>query len=211
MATDPELVACTPSPLNPDGFNPEVKLLYGLTTDAIFKAMNDFLDFLGFIDLQLHSRVIIRLERMLMQANFSSLVGEFVKETIPKYTPSIVKNQYHNGHPDLLPVGMFPGNAAQHVHEGIEVKASRHPTGWQGHNPEKIWLMVFIFDANSAADERRGIAAKPFRFLEVLGARLEESDWTFSGRSETSRRTITASVNKSGYQKMSANWIYRDR
>lgn len=36
------------------------------------------------------------------------------------------------------------------------------------------------------------------------------NDFIDSGRSEQSRRTITASVAKSGYQKMLANWIYRD-
>jgi hypothetical protein len=41
-----------------------------------------------------------------------------------------------------------------------------------------------------------------------VGAQLEESDWKFAGRSETSRRTITASVTSSGYNKMMANWIY---
>jgi hypothetical protein len=49
----------------------------------------------------------------------------------------------------------------------------------------------------------------PFRFLKVVGAQLTEQDWLFSGRSETSRRTITASVTTSGFQKMEANWIYR--
>jgi hypothetical protein len=43
----------------------------------------------------------------------------------------------------------------------------------------------------------------------VAGARLDKEDWSFSGRSESSRRTITASVTKSGYEKMMANWIYR--
>lgn len=76
--------------------------------------------------------------------------------------------------------------------------------------------MVFIFDANSANDEAQAIkagrepVAKPFRFVEVLGAQLEFGDWQFSGRSDTSRRTITATVKPSGYEKMAANWIYRD-
>ncbi len=34
-------------------------------------------------------------------------------------------------------------------------------------------------------------------------------DWIFSGRSDTSRRTITASVTSSGFAKVEANWIYR--
>jgi hypothetical protein len=35
-------------------------------------------------------------------------------------------------------------------------------------------------------------------------------DWAFSGRSATSRRTITASVTQGGVQKMKANWVYED-
>jgi hypothetical protein len=44
----------------------------------------------------------------------------------------------------------------------------------------------------------------------VVGAELKKSDWLFAGRSETSRRTITASVTASGYEKMLANWIYKE-
>jgi len=55
----------------------------------------------------------------------------------------------------------------------------------------------------------RGIEPKPFRFVKVVGAKLLKSDWQFSGRSATSRRTITASVKRSGYDKLEANWMYR--
>ena len=50
---------------------------------------------------------------------------------------------------------------------------------------------------------------KPFQFLGVVGERLVKTDWLFAGRSETSRRTITASVTPTGYAKMAANWIYK--
>ncbi len=39
---------------------------------------------------------------------------------------------------------------------------------------------------------------------------LTKNDWSFSGRSELSRRTITATVTKPGYQKMMSNWIYQN-
>jgi hypothetical protein len=147
-------------------------------------------------------------ETFLMPANFSSIVGEFMNMTIPKYCKNLAKNRYHNGHPDLVPAGRFPDNAVQYSNEGIEVKGSRHPSGWQGHNPEAVWLMVFYFDSNTANDVKNQIGPKPFRFNRVYAAQLEMSDWSFSGRSETSRRTITASVKQSGVQKMKANWIY---
>jgi hypothetical protein len=70
--------------------------------------------------------------------------------------------------------------------------------------------MVFHFDSNTSSDRRKGIAPKPFRFRGVYAAKLEKEDWNFSGRSDTSRRTITASVNKSGKEKMRTNWVYRD-
>ncbi|MEK7409122.1 MAG: hypothetical protein AAB225_29010, partial [Acidobacteriota bacterium] len=151
-----------------------------------------------------------RLESMLMPANFSSIVGEFMSATIPKHCKGLVKNRYHNGHPDLIPAGSFENDMCQHGSEGIEIKGSRYLKAWQGHNPEDTWLMVFVFEGNRQSDVGKGLAPKPFRFRMVLGAELTKHDWKFSGRSAKSRRTITASVTESGYQKMLANWIYME-
>ena len=209
MANDKEVSACIPNPISPDYFNPTCVLPYSLTIEHIRQAMNDFIDFLGFINRQLHEKGMPRLESFLMPANFSSMVSEFMNANIPKYCPGLVKNLYHNGHPDLLPAGIFPEDAVQYADEGIEVKASRYLRGWQGHNPEDNWLLVFVFESNRPIDASKGIDPMPFRFLMVVGASLTEDDWRFSGRSGTSRRTITASVANSGYQKMMENWIYK--
>jgi hypothetical protein len=208
--TAPDLSHCTPEPPDPEGFNPNAQIPCGVTTEHVQKAMKEFTDFLGFIDTLLCSKGMARFEDMLMPANFSSIVGEFMTATIPKYCASVVKNMYHNGHPDILPTGKYVDNRAQHAGaDGIEVKASRYLRGWQGHNPEDAWLMVFVFASGRPADAGKGIEPKPFRFLMVCGALLEKSDWIFAGRSETSRRTITASVTRTGYAKMMANWIYK--
>src|SRR5205809_2218202 len=164
--------------------------------------------FWGSLNSQLHTRDIARFETILMPANFSSLVGEFITASLPRYCASIVKNRYHNGHPDLLPAGKYPEDAAQHAPEGIEIKGSRYLRGWQGHNPENTWLMVFVFDSNRPSDSLRNISPRPFRFLSVNGGLLTESDRRFSGRSATSRRTITASVTNSGYEKMTKRQYY---
>lgn len=204
-----EKIACKALPVPLEAFNPKAEIPYGLTMEHVRRTMNDFIDFLSFINTQLHTKQMPRFETFLMPANFSSMVGEFMTASIPQYCPTLVKNRYHNGHPDLVPKGMFPGDSILHANEGIEVKASRHNSGWQGHNPEDVWLMVFVFDANSARDKALGISPKPFRFVKVVGARLTRNDWSFSGRSKTSRRTMTARVTRSGYNKMEANWIYR--
>lgn len=201
--------ACIPESLHDSGFNTLANLPYGCTSEHVRTAMTEFLGFLGLVNELLHTNDLPRLESLLMPANFSSIVGEFIAQSIPKHCPTLSKNQYHNGHPDLLPKGVYPDNAALHAPEGIELKASRYERGWQGHNPEDVWLMVFVFRASRATDERKGIPPRPFRFVKVLGARLTQDDWQYSGRSATSRRTITASVGRSGYEKLNANWIYR--
>ena len=195
--------------LRGEDFNPKAQLPYGVTVDHIYSAMQAFVEFIGFINEQLATRNTERLECMLMQANFSSIVGEFITATVPKFCPGIVKNRYHNGHPDLIPAGKFPQDRCQYGHEGIEVKASRYLKAWQGHNAEESFLMVACYKAGRPTDVGNNIGPMPFEFLLVCGAQLERTDWVFSGRSETSRRTITASVTDSGYRKMMANWIYK--
>jgi hypothetical protein len=203
-----EFQACNPEPVKIEHFNPNAVIPYGVTIEHICAAMNDFIGFMQMVNVRLHENASPRLETMLMPANFSSIVGEFMTANLPKHSPGIVKNRYHNGHPDLLPAGRFPNDSMQYCNEGIEVKASRYLKSWQGHNAEDCWLMVIMFDGNRAVDEANGVPPMPFRFLRVVGAQLTKEDWKFAGRSETSRRTITASVTNSGYEKMMANWIY---
>ncbi len=210
MSNFTEKEACTPVSVSPTLFNENCSLPYGLETEYIQKAMYDFIDFIGFINQQLYTKDMQRLESFLMPANFSSIVGEFMNMSIPKYCSNLVKNRYLNGHPDLIPTDLFPDNSIQYSEEGLEVKASRHPGGWQGHNPESVWLIVFYFDSNTSNDKKKNIGPKAFQFKGVYAAKLEKEDWTFSGRSGTSRRTITASVNRSGIDKMKSNWVYED-
>jgi hypothetical protein len=210
MTRDLEQAATVPVLLHMSGFNANATIPYGCTIQTIQQSMQSFLEFLGYINQHLHIKGMIRLESLLMPANFSSIVGEYIITSIPQFCPTLVKNGWHNGHPDLLPTGVYPQNAAQHVADGIEIKASRYLKGWQGHNAESCWLMVFVFDSNKPADVSKGIAPRPFRFIKVVGAPLEISDWHFSGRSATSRRTITATITQTGCSKMEQNWIYRD-
>lgn len=205
-----DLSSCTPETPPSDYINHKANIPLGVSVDHIFHAMVDFTDFLRVVDSVLVRRNMLRLEDLLMPANFSSMVGEFITSNLPQHCPSIAKNAFHNGHPDLLPAGKYPGNSAQHAGaDGIEVKASRYLKGWQGHNAEDVWLMVFVFESSRPSDLRTEKVRKRFRFLAVYGALLAKSDWQFAGRSATSRRTITATVLPSGYEKMAKNWIYR--
>jgi hypothetical protein len=106
----------------------------------------------------------------------------------------------------------YSGNAVQYGHEGVEVKTSRYGSGWQGHNPEKIWIMVFRYhnDPHKPENDRRPLEKRaPFQIAEVLAAQLDKSDWSAQGRRAGSRRTPTASIVASGTAKLRANWVYR--
>jgi len=203
-----EALACIPARVNRKGFNRSARLPYGLTTDHVRLAMEGFTSFLEVVNLALHAKKMDRLESILMPANFSSIVGEFVGAAIAKFCPTLARNRYHNGHPDLVPSGAYPDNKIK-LGEGIEIKASRSLSGWQGHNAENTWLMVVCFESDRPEDRFESREPKPFQFRLVLGAKIEKSDWSFSPRSPTSRRTPTANVVKSGYDKMLENWIYK--
>lgn len=203
-----EFAACNPESVKIEHFNPRAVIPYGVTIEHLCATMNDFISFMQMVNVRLYESSSPRFETMLMPANFSSIVGEFITANLPKHSPGVVKNRYHNGHPDILPAGQFSNDSQQYCHDGIEVKASRYLKSWQGHNAEESWLMVVMFGANRAVDKEKGVGPVPFRFLRVVGAQLTKDDWKFAGRSETSRRTITASVTTSGYRKLMDNWIY---
>src|SRR5438132_178437 len=69
-----EAAACNPSVVRRDKFNDKAKIPYGLTVEHLHQAMKEFIEFLGFINSQLHTKGIKRFESMLMPANFSSMV-----------------------------------------------------------------------------------------------------------------------------------------
>jgi hypothetical protein len=197
-----------PEPIEESGFNSKAAIPFGVRPAHVRAAMQDFIEFLTSIDTLLYSKGMGTLESVMQQASFSNLVSEMMTAGIPKHCPTVVKNLYHNGHPDILPAGKYPKDEAQHAGiDGIEIKASRYAQGWQGHNAEDAWLMVFVFQSGRLGPKVKGTPA--FKFLLVAGALLSKTDWLFSGRSETSRRTITASVTKAGASRMTDNWIYK--
>lgn len=105
-----------------------------------------------------------------------------------------------------MPPAHYEGDAAQNGKEGVELKTSRATSGWQGHNPEGGWLMVFQIGVDTEAEPVYD--REPTRVERVLIAQLEESDWNFSGRRPGSRRTPTASVNRTGREKLELGAVY---
>lgn len=179
-------------------FNPGATLPYGLKVQQVKAAMREAYKFLYKTNAFLRKSGYKRLEDFMPGNAFSGLVSEVLVQSIPRKCPRLTKNLRVGGHPDLIPKGHYRGNSILQGDQGIDVKSSKQAGGWQGHNPEAGWVMVFRF------------RLRPFEFVEVLAARLARRDWSFSGRKETSRRTITASMKKKAVERLRTNWVYRN-
>lgn len=187
--------------LHPKGFNEEAALPYGLRVGEVKAALDDVYDFFYNVNRLLVEKGWDRLEETLMAASFSGMLSEMVVQGISKRSSAIIKNQWHNGRPDLVPRGTYEADGILHGDHGIEVKASRFSSGWQGHNVESGWILIAQFAIRQDA---------PTIIDRVLVAALDEDDWSFSGRSATSRRTPTAGIKRSGVRKLEANPVYLD-
>lgn len=191
--------------LDPRYVNLRAVLPYGLDvnevenavaeTARLFNGLNGFLEKEGFRPL----------EQLLLANSLSGIISEFLVKNMAQASEALELNMKVGGYPDLLPKGRYSSNLVLKGEEGIEIKTSIQRGGWQGHNPEDCWLMLFRY----AIGEQKNGEFLPLTFLEILCARLSRSDWSFSGRSGASRRTPTASINASGVEKLRSNFLYR--
>ncbi|HHK60666.1 MAG TPA: hypothetical protein ENJ73_02940 [Desulfobacterales bacterium] len=187
--------------------NPSAVLPYGLTVAEVQLAVEATYRFFHDLNRFLVERGYDRLEEILLGNAFAGFLSEVVVRELARHSAALERNAHIGGYPDLLPTGMYERNSVLRGSEGIEIKASKQKGGWQGHNPESGWLMVFryVVDKDTLPAEER----TPTQFVQILAARLEIEDWSFSGRVGRSRRTITASITASGMHKLRSNPVYQ--
>lgn len=201
---EPQFVA-KPAVASED-FHRDLPLPYGLTVETIKATMEEVYHTLHIINLSLVQAGLSRLEETMLGNSFSGLISELIVKALPKYSHTLVRNVKVGGHPDLIPIGKYSENSVLSGDEGIEVKASMQASGWQGHNPEAGWIMIWQYTKDEITQpiKNRNLS----QFQRVLIARLEKEDWSFSGRKGQSRRTPTASILKSGTQKLLSQAVY---
>ena len=188
-----------------------VDLPYGVRALALVEAVNDVYAYLHALNRASVDSGYGRFEGLIQPpANFSGFLSNVFVQAVASRAgsanPGLAVNRYHNGRPDLVPRALYEGDAVLQGTEGIEVKASRSSNSYQGHNAESGWLMVLQFSIDDSSEpvyER-----EPTTVVAVMLAKLEEADWNFAGRGADSRRTPTASVSRSGLQKLRAGKVY---
>ena len=194
-----------PARLDPRYVNQNVSLPYGLTVAEVEEAVAETYRLVHGINDYLTGGGFRPLEELILGNSLSGIISEFLVKNIARASETLDANLKIGGHPDLLPKGHYSSSLILKGDEGIEVKASIQKGGWQGHNPEDCWLMVFRY----AVGEQKKGEALPLTFVEILCAMLKKSDWSFSGRKGASRRTPTASITANGVEKLRKNFLYR--
>lgn len=193
-------------------FNSDAELPYGLTPQEVADAVRGFYQFYSELNEFLLEHGYGRIESVLRANNaLSDFIGNVVTESVAEESSALVHNQKPDGFPDLLPVE-DEEYAAQnyeihHGNRGIETKCSKSNGGWQAHNNEEAWFIIFRYERGDPDADVENMA--PIQFTQILAGNLSEDDWSHSGRGEDSRRTITSSIIASGLHKLRSNPVYQ--
>lgn len=193
-------------------FNPDAKLPYGVKPEEVADAIKEWYDLYNGLNEYLQSEGHHSIENLLRANNaLSDFVGDILTDNLAEASAKLIKNQKQDGFPDILPVDNEEYESKDYrVHhglEGIETKCSQQNGGWQAHNNEKAWFVIFRYgsiDRDVPPEEMDSV-----EIIQVLAGQLDEEDWSHSGRSDESRRTITSSIIASGMDKLRSNPIYQ--
>ncbi len=191
--------------VNDMDFNRECILPQNVTIDDVKSTLLDLYRIINIVNTSLVSAIDIRLEELLRPNSFPDFLSVVIIRSFGEYSRTWTYNRRHDGFPDLVISGSYPGDQTHHG-EGIEIKATKFGNTPQGHNPEKCWLMIFYYlvDRETEPREKR----LPTKIVTIMAAELIEEDWSFSS-GDTSRRTKTASINAKGLKKLRNNVIYQ--
>ena len=187
-------------------FNLQADLPYQLRSDDFQLAMQDVYDLLFDINASLVGRGLRRIEEIVRSAILSGILSDALSTSLARHARVLTLNRYHNGHPDLIPEGLYPNDAVQAGEEGVEVKATKGGGAVDTHGARAAWLCVFRYTVDSQTEP--AVERAPTRIIEILLAKLSLDDFRRNPRSELGTRT--ASPNRNGIAKLRANWVYRE-
>lgn len=193
--------------INSNFIHHDADLPYSLTASEIAQGISETYRLLFEVNDFLLRSGFSTLEDLLLGNSFSGVISELLVKNISSSSSAVCRNERIGGHPDLIPRNIYPNDQTLRGEEGLEIKSSKQPGGWQGHNPENSWVIIFRYTIDT---EIPALVRPPITFVQVLAAKLEFNDWTFSGRNGNSRRTITASINERGMDKLRSNPVYQD-
>ena len=187
-------------------FNADITLPYELRLKDFELAMQDVYDFFFDVNTSLWNKGLARFDDMLRPAAMSGIISDMLTSCLAKHSRTLVENQFHNGHPDLIVRGRYPNDAVQSGIHGVEVKSTRKRGGAvDTHGAREQWMCVFVYRVDNKTEPawRR----HPMEFTEVYLAHVQETDFRKNPRGELGTRTAT--LHRDGIAKLRRSWVYR--
>lgn len=189
-------------------FREDALLPYMLRIDDFRLVMQDIYDFFYDVNTNLNSKGLNRLDDMLRPAAMSGLISDMLVASFAKHSRVLVENLFHNGHPDLIPNGIYPNNSMKAGSEGVEIKCTRKRGGAvDTHGARNQWMCVFVYTVDNQTEP--AINRVPMQFTEVYLANVRIEDFRRNDR-RGELGTRTATLHKFGIQKLRSSWIYLD-
>jgi hypothetical protein len=190
-----------------EGFNPDVSLPYELRVLDFESAMQDVYDFFHDVNVHLTGKGLGRIEDTLRKANLSGTVSDMLTASLATHARTLVQNQYHNGHPDLVVRGIYPNDAVKSGDRGVEVKSTLKKGGAvDTHGAREQWFCVFVYRIDRETEP--AVEREPLQFTEVYLAHVTPDDFRRNERGELGTRTAT--LHKSGVDRLRRGWVYLD-
>lgn len=141
------------------GFNPAAQPPYQLRLKDFELTMQDVYDFFFDVNHALIERALQRLDDTLRPAIMSGLLSDMLSASLAKHSRALIVNCFHNGHPDLVVRGVYPGDAVSSGTEGVEIKTTRKKGGAvDTHGAREQWMCVFVYRVDNSSEpaiERR--------------------------------------------------------
>jgi hypothetical protein len=193
--------------MSPEFFvSPVPQLPYGLEVRHIQRTIEDLYEYLHTVNTTLvHTLGLDWQEHITRPATLSNFISDFVHVALGQRCPTITPNRRHNGHPDLVPVGMFPDDSAVSGEEGIEIKATRVTTA-DTHGARDGYICQFNYwvDPTTVVADRR-----PTHITKVFVARFTLDDFRRNERL-TEIGTSTSALHKDGLAILRKGAVYLD-
>ncbi len=108
-------------------FNRDAVLPYELRLQDF--QMQDVYDFFCDVNSLLAAKGLQRLDDMLRPAIMSGVLSDMLAASLAKHSRVLRENRYFNGHPDLIVLGVYSGNAVKAGTEGVEIKTTKKAGG----------------------------------------------------------------------------------
>lgn len=194
--------------VDPSKFNPALTLPYDLRIDDFRIAMQDVYDFFFDLNVLLTAKGLPRLDEMLRKQTASGVISDMLTASVAKHSRSLVENQHHNGHPDLILRGIYANDSVKSGSEGVEIKSTlRKGGGVDTHGGRDQWMCVFVYEVDRIGQPTS--AREPMRFREVYLGKVLATDFRTNERGPLGTRT--SALGKQGIASLRSNWVYLDR